>query len=185
MHEFQEVDLRGLVEVARHDRDLADAHVLPDARGDDLRVEDEAVREGLEVHALEIAARIGAETRVVLGEVEVERRVLDGGQEDVREVLPLRHPALERAPPEHPAAEHRIFLSARDRADELGEDGRVVLVIGVHHDADVRAALRARSRSRSSGSRRSRGSRRASRREGPESRARPRPCGPSRRRPRG
>ena len=180
-----EVDLRGLVEVARHDRDLADAHVLPHARGDDLRVEDEVVREGLEVDALEIVARIGAQARVVLGEVEIERGVLDGGEEDVREVLPLRHAALERAPAEHAAAEHRVLVAARDRADEVGQDGRVVLVVRVHHDADVGAA---RERRRVAGLlvaavaavlrvRHDVDSR--------EARARPRPCGPSRRRPRG
>ena len=77
---------------------------------------------------------------MVLGEVEVERRVLDGRQEDVREVLPLRHPPLERASAEHPAPEHGVDGARRDRLDELGEDRGVVLVVRVDHDADVRAA---------------------------------------------
>ena len=90
-----------------------------------------------EVHRLEVAARVGAEPRVVLGEVEVERRVLDGRQEDVREVLPLRHAALDRAAAEHPAPEHRVDLPVGDRLDQVVEDRRVVLVVGVDHDDDV------------------------------------------------
>ena len=74
---------------------------------------------------------------MVLGEVEVERRVLDGREEDVREVLPLRHAALEGAAAEHPAPEHRVDLPLGDRLDQVVEDRRVVLVVGVDHDDDV------------------------------------------------
>ena len=53
-----EPDLGGLVEVARGDGHLANAHSLGHALGDDLRVEDEVVGVRLEIDRFQIATRI-------------------------------------------------------------------------------------------------------------------------------
>src|SRR5258708_34131004 len=60
-HAAPEADLRGLLEIAGGDRDLADAHPLVDPLGDDLGVEDEIVRVGLEVDRLEVAPAVRAQ----------------------------------------------------------------------------------------------------------------------------
>src|SRR5947209_19679560 len=53
-----ESDLRGFVEIARRDRNLADAHPFGHTLGDDLRIENEVVGVRLEVDGVEVALRI-------------------------------------------------------------------------------------------------------------------------------
>ena len=114
------------------------------ARRDDLRdqvlVEHEVVRVQAVRDRLEQPPAVGAQARVVLGQVEPEGRVLDAGQEPVGHELPARHAAGERVAQE-PRPEHEVGLAGEDRRDEVGDPGRVVLVVGVEHHDDVGAPL--------------------------------------------
>ena len=89
---------------------------------------------------LEQPPAVGAQARVVLGQMEPEGHVLDAGQEPVRDVLPLRHAARERVAQE-PAAQHQVRLAGDDRGDERRDARGVVLVVGVEHHHDVGAGL--------------------------------------------
>ena len=81
---------------------------------------------------------------MVLGQIDQESRVLDRRQENVAEVLPLRHPALDRPAPEHPAPEDRVAAPLEEGLDQVWYDRRIVLVVGMDHHHDIRAALEGR-----------------------------------------
>ena len=116
----------------------------------------------------------GAVAGVVLGQAQAEGAVLHPGEEAVGHVLPPRHPLL-RSPTAalEPRAEHQVGLAPRDGRDDLGHQGRIVLVVGMDHHHDVGARRAAPPCSRSSGWRRSRSSGRG-RRSRARARARPR-----------
>src|SRR3954453_11562328 len=104
-----EADGRRLLEVARRDRDLADppGHPGRDDLGDQLLVEHEVVAVQPVWDRLEQPAAVGAKARVVLGQMETEREVLEACQEPVADVLPARHATREWVT-EESAAEHQV-----------------------------------------------------------------------------
>ena len=68
--------------------------------------------------------------------------VLGAGEEAVGRALPPRHAALARAAGvEEARAEHDVGAAGDDRLDELGDDPRLVLAVGVEHHDDVGVAL--------------------------------------------
>ena len=111
--------------------------------GDQLLVEHEVVAVEVVRDGLEQVPAVGAQARVVFGQVEPEGQVLEAGQEPVADVLPARHPAGQRVAQE-PAAEHQVARAGGDRGDEGGDPRRVVLVVGVEHDDDLGAGRQGR-----------------------------------------
>src|SRR5437762_12199566 len=90
-HGGAEGDLRGLVEVARLDRNLPDREAAGHSLRDDLRVEHETVGVLLEVDRLEVAAAVGPESAEVLGLIDQESRVRDPRACNVAYELQVRH----------------------------------------------------------------------------------------------
>jgi len=143
-HRRPERDLGCLIEIARLDRNLPNLQTLRHSLRDDVRIEDESVGVGREIHRLEITSTVGSEPAVVLRQVDQERRVFDCRQEDVAEVLPFRHPSLKRLSSQHPAPEDGVALSAKEWIDQVRNHGRVVLVIRVNHHDNLGASLESR-----------------------------------------
>ena len=67
----------------------------------------------------------------------VEGGVFHHSQKQIRPVLPARHAALDGAAAEHARSENRIGLSTQQGADQLGNDLRIVLMIGMDHHHDL------------------------------------------------
>src|SRR4030042_4521498 len=78
---------------------------------------------------------------MVFSEIHVESRVLQGGQKDVPQVLPFGHAALKGLSAQHPRSKDGVTLVVKQRRDELGDDGRVILMVGMDHDHDIAAEL--------------------------------------------
>ncbi len=131
-------DRGGLLEVAGRHRDLADpaGHPGRDDLRDQFLVEYEVVAVQLVRDRLEQPPAIGAQARVVLGQVQPECRVLEGGQGAVADEFPDRHPAGPRVTKEA-APQHQVAPPGGDRLDQGRDPGGVVLVVGVEHDDDV------------------------------------------------
>ena len=75
---------------------------------------------------------------MVLRQGPPEHRVLDPGEGAVADPLPPWHAALEGRVLEEARAEHHLRLTPDDRLDHLAHQGRLVLVVGVHHHDGVR-----------------------------------------------
>jgi len=132
-----EADRRGLLEVAGRDRHLDHEQLEVDRLEDHLGVEHEVVRVAQERHRLQEAPAVGAVAGVALGEPLPHRQVLGRGEETVGDALPQRHAApLRRPRDEHARAEDHVGPALADRPDHLGDDGGVVLPVGVQHHDD-------------------------------------------------
>ena len=134
----REARRRRLREIARRHRDLRDAEAAGDDLRDDLLVEHEAVRVQREVDALEHLPAEGTVAGVELGERQTERAIFCAREEAVRDVLPPGHPLGQRRAALQPRAEHYVGLPTDDRFDDLRNQPRIVLVVRVDHDHDVR-----------------------------------------------
>ena len=133
----REARRRRFGEVARRDRDLLDAEAAGHDLRDDLLIEHEAVRVQREVDALQHLPAEGTVAGVELGERQTERAIFCAREEAVRDVLPPGHPLGQRRAALQPRAEHYVGLPTDDRFDDLRNQPRIVLIVGVHHDHDV------------------------------------------------
>src|SRR2546426_8727754 len=74
---------------------------------------------------------------VKLGERQTKRAIFCAREEAVRDVLPPEHTLGQRRAALQPRAEHYVSLPTDDRVDDLRNQPRIVLIVGVHHDHDV------------------------------------------------
>ena len=108
-----------------------------------LGVEAEVERVAQERDREQQLAAVGAVARVQVGELGAAvTPVLDRGQDAVGDPLVERHARRPgRARLGHARAEHQVGLAAPDRLDQLRDQRRLVLAVGVQHHHDVRPAL--------------------------------------------
>ena len=78
---------------------------------------------------------------VPLGEMQPGNAVLEPRQDSVADVLVGRHSAGERAPAEHPRADHHVRAALEDRRHHLGQHLRRVLSVAVQENGDVEALV--------------------------------------------
>src|ERR1035437_7795932 len=67
--------------------------------------------------------------------------VLNPGQKTVAAAIPPRHAAFCRVQAQPARSEHDVSFSILDHLAKSGDDGGVVLPVGVQHDDDVGAHL--------------------------------------------
>ena len=130
------VDVTDLIAVVRRDRHLGEALLLAEQTQDDLGVEVEVVRVGLEVEVGEGVDPVGAVPAVPLAEVESGHGVLDAREDLVADELVERHAALAGvALDDHPGAEDRVCIAGQQRGHQVLDALRRVLAVGVqqHH----------------------------------------------------
>ncbi len=109
---------------------------------DDLGVEVEPVGVLLEGDLLESGYRVGAVSRMELGEIGAERSVLEARQDPVPDELVERHTPLAGSALDHGArAEHGIGLFRQERSQDLRERLWRILAVAVEHDHDVEPVL--------------------------------------------
>ena len=132
----------GIGEIASARRYLLDVEAEVGCLHEQLGIKAEVERVSQEGHGQEQLATVGAVARVQVGQLGLEHAVLDTGQGAVGESLVEGHAGLLRRPGDHHArAEYQVGLSRTDRLDQLGDQLRLVLAVGVQHDDDLRVAL--------------------------------------------
>ena len=100
---------------------------------EDLLVEDERIRVAQKRDRPQEISAERAVTGVVFAVLTPETTILDPRQQLVPDPLPAWHAADNRAVVEHTRADHHVGVTRDNRLDHLGDQTRVVLVIGVHH----------------------------------------------------
>src|SRR4029453_5116709 len=76
---------------------------------------------------------------VILRQFGAEQKILNQGENPVRDIFPPGHPAAQRAPAEDARGKDAGEKTAPDEHRHRGDERRSVLVVGVDHDHDVRA----------------------------------------------
>jgi hypothetical protein len=121
--------------------DLADPKLGEGGLGQHLVVEDEVVAIGAERQFLQYFTRESPISGVVLAELLPHQQVLKGGEETIENVFVAGHPPPDRAAPEDARGEHDIVNAAGDHSGHRRDQPGGVLIIRVHHNDDIGAAL--------------------------------------------
>ncbi len=136
------VDVADLVAVVGGDGDLGDVQAGIVQLDDDLGVEVEPVRVALEGDLLQGVDRVGAVSRVELGQLGPEGGVLEPREDPVAHVLVEGHPALAGGALDHgPGPEDGVGLAGDEGGKDVGQRLRRVLAVTVEHDHDVEPVL--------------------------------------------
>ena len=136
-----DVDGGGLLEIFRRAGDLGDLVALVADLGDNLVVEDEIIRQHVEVDAPQHLARIGPIAGMVFRQLVAHQQVLEEGEAAVGDILVDRHASFQRALTQNTGGEDHLINPVGDEVDHRLQEERRVLVVGMEHHDDVRPDL--------------------------------------------
>src|SRR5204863_7270918 len=114
-HASTKVNRGSFRQIFRRARDLADFRTQPNDLGEHLVVEHKIVGVLFNRDTLEQTSGKGAISGVIFRQLRADHKILDEGEEAVRDIFPPRHSAIERAAAQNARSEHARIQSARNQ----------------------------------------------------------------------
>ena len=106
-----------------------------------LGVKYEIIRVQQERNGSQQLPAVGPKAAVAVSQIRTEDHVFGNRECAIGQVFPEWHAALKRPPVEDPATHHHVGPAGENRLDKLGNELRIVLVVGVKHDDHLGALL--------------------------------------------